>query len=298
MSISQTEFLANRAAARATFFEVTTPSAKTPVWFYPAKGPSRGSILFVHGYRGTHEGLEPIVGGLDSFDCFVPELPGFGSAEPLRTEHSLENYSRWLKEVISELNLTSEVTYFGHSFGSVVLGKYLAASGDKTKAVRLNPVSASPMRGPRKISSKLTLAWYRLAARIPEAAGRRLLGHPLAIRLVTDWLYKGNDPVLKEWIQNQHGAYFSRFASPKTAKEGFDASLAENLSELAASISQPVLLLCGDQDDITSVQDQRSAAGLYPQATYVEMIGTGHLSHYERVEVVAQHTKEFIELHQ
>jgi pimeloyl-ACP methyl ester carboxylesterase len=298
VSISQTEVLAKRAAARATFFEVTTPCAKTPVWLYPASAPSQGSILFVHGYRGTHEGLEPIVGGLESFDCYVPELPGFGEAEPLRVEHNLEHYCRWLTELIKELNLTLDVSYFGHSFGSVVLGKYLAVSRDETRTVLLNPVSAAPLRGPRKIMSKLTLAWYQIAALLPETVGRQLLGHPLVIRLVTNWLYKGNEPALKEWIQSQHGAYFSKFASPKTAKEGFDASVAENLSEFAALISQPVLLLCGDRDDITSVQDQRSAAELYPQATYVEMVGTGHLSHYERAVMVAQHTKEFIKVNQ
>ena len=81
-------------------------------------------------------------------------------------------------------------------------------------------------------------------------------------------------------------------------KTKIDASIAENLSEMAQKITQPVLLLCGDKDDITKIEAQRLAAALYDDATYVEMIGTGHLPHYERVEVVAQHTIEFIKLHQ
>ena len=298
MSISITEELANSAAARAEHFEVETPFGTTPVWLYRATGEKLGSIVFVHGYRGTHEGVEPIVGGLEGFDCYVPELPGFGSAHALSVEHNLDNYSAWLGSFIRALNLTGDVTYFGHSFGTLLLGKHVLATGDRTRLVMLNPVSAWPMRGPRQVMAYVSRVWYRLAARIPERGGRWMLGHPIVIWLITAFLYKGNDPVLKAWIHNQHKLHFSRFASAKMAEEAFDASVAENLSEMAQRIDQPVLLLCGDQDDITKIEAQRSAAALYANATYVEMIGTGHLPHYERVEVVAQHALDFIKLNQ
>lgn len=298
MSISKTEELANRAASRAEYSEVDTPFGKTPMWFYPATVKKLGSILFVHGLRGTHEGVEPIVGGLEEFDCYVPELPGFGEAAPLSSVHNLDNYSVWLTSLTKALNLSGDVTYFGHSFGTLLLGKHVLATGDKTRIVMLNPVSAWPMRGPRQLMAYVSLVWYRFAARIPEKAGRWMLGHPLVIWLVTEFLYKGNDPVLKAWIHTQHKLYFSKFANTKMAEEAFDASIAENLSEMAQKITQPVLLLCGDKDDITKIEAQRLAAALYDDATYVEMIGTGHLPHYERVEVVAQHTIEFIKLHQ
>jgi pimeloyl-ACP methyl ester carboxylesterase len=80
------------------------------------------------------------------------------------------------------------------------------------------------------------------------------------------------------------------------AEEAFIASCSHNLTEYARSINQPVLLLCGDEDDITSIEAQREAATMYADATYVEMLGVGHLPHYERVEVVAKHTDEFITL--
>jgi hypothetical protein len=228
----------------------------------------------------------------------VPELPGFGIAEPLKMQHNLDNYSAWLTTLTKALDLSGDVTYFGHSFGTLLLGKHVLATGDKTRIVMLNPVSAWPMRGPRQFMAHVSLVWYRLAARIPEKAGRWMLGHSLVIWLITEFLYKADDPVLKSWIHTQHKLHFSRFANTKMAEEAFDASVAENLSEMAEKITQPVLLLCGDKDDITKIEAQRSAAALYANATYVEMIGTGHLPHYERVEAVAQHAIEFIKLHQ
>lgn len=298
MTISQTEQYARSAQARMQRQEVKTEYGTTPLWFYPAKEAKLGSILFLHGYRGTHDGVEPIVGGLPQFDCYVPELPGFGVAEPLKGEHNLENYTAWFESLIKALAIKGDLTYFGHSFGTIIVGKYVAKTGDKTRLALLNPVSGWPMQGPRKIMSKVSWVWYRLASRVPEKLGRWMLGHPIVIWLVTELLYKGKDPVLKAWIHGQHKAYFSMFASPKMAEESFDASNAENLSQFAEKIDQPVLLLCGDKDDITFIERQRLVATMYENATYVEMLGTGHLPHYEHVDVVSRHVQEFIKLNQ
>ena len=296
--ISQTESFANSAAGRAQQKSIKLSNGESPYWFYPAVGERKGSILFIHGYRGTHEGVEPIVGALANYDCYVPEVPGFGASPMLPVEHTIENYADWVNELVESLKIEGDLSILGHSFGTIVLGRYVTKYSKTNRLVLLNPVSMPAMRGPRTIMTKVSLAWYKIAARIPERLGRWMLGHPIVIWLVTEVLYKGNDPVLKSWIHTQHKAHFSRFANTKMAEEAFIASCSHNLTEYARSINQPVLLLCGDEDDITSIEAQREAATMYADATYVEMLGVGHLPHYERVEVVAKHTDEFITLNQ
>jgi len=66
------------------------------------------------------------------------------------------------------------------------------------------------------------------------------------------------------------------------------------LTEYAAKITQPALLICADQDDVTSIQAQRQTATLYPDATYVELARVGHLTHYERPVEIANHTRDFL----
>lgn len=296
--ISQTESFANSAVGRAVKKSLKLANGDSPYWFYPATEPSRGSILFVHGYRGTRQGVEPIVGALAAYDCYVPELPGFGEAPPLHKEHSIENYTDWLKEFVDAVDIQGDLTLFGHSFGTIVIGRYVTKYGKDNRLALLNPVSMPAMRGPRRVMTKVSLAWYKVAARIPEKTGRWMLGHPLVVWLVTQVLYKGQDPILKAWIHAQHKTYFSTFANTRMAEQAFIASCSHNLTEYANQIKQPVLLLCADKDDITSIEAQREAAELYANATYVEMLGVGHLPHYERVHVVAQHTDEFITLNQ
>ena len=270
-----------------------TPMSATHYWFYPATQDSKGSIILVHGYRGTHEGLAAIVGALPDFDCFVPDLPAFGASEPLNVEHSIANYSAWLEQFIEALKIKGDVTVLSHSFGTIVTAA-LASSAKTPRLVFVNPVSAPALEGPRKVLSQLSLMYYRLAAILPERLGRGLLSMKFVVWLVTEFMFIGKDAVLKRWVDQQHQTYFSRFASAKTAAEGFEASISHNLSEYAETIQADVLLICAQDDDITSIDQQRKAATLYKEATYVELEHVGHLTHYQRPNELAMHTREFI----
>lgn len=285
--------LAESALSRAQTKHGSFLGFETPYWFYPADGKSKGQIVLVHGYRGSHEGLAAIVGSLTDFDCFVPDLPAFGESGPLKAEHSVENYSKWLAGFIDSLNLGKQAAVLGHSFGTLVVGDY--ASKDSThRVILVNPVSEPAMEGPRTFMTKLSRFYYRFsAARSPEF-GRWLLSLPPVVWLVTAVMFKGEDKDLRDWVKNQHSTYFSRFTSAKTAAEGFEASIAHNLTEYAPKIEQPVLLICADQDDVTSIRAQRDAAALYKNATYVELTGVGHLTHYERPAEIARHTRDFL----
>jgi len=281
------------AAARATRLVANTKMAATPYWHYKATEKSKGSIILVHGYRGTHEGLAAIVGALPDFDCYVPDLPGFGESPPFKVLHSIENYAQWLAEFEEKLALKGNVTMFAHSFGTIVVGAY-ASTHSTPRLVLVNPVSAPALSGPRTVLSQLSRIYYRLAANLPSGAGRWLLSMKPIVWLVTEFMFIGKDKALKTWVDNQHQTYFSRFATTKTAAEGFDASISHNLSEYAGDISSNVLLICAQQDDITSIQQQREAAELYKNATYVELENVGHLTHYQCPNELAEHTRDFI----
>ena len=285
--------LTQLAFERAKPSVLQTRMSATHYWFYPATEKANGSIILVHGYRGTHEGLAAIVGALPEFDCYVPDLPAFGESEPLKVEHSIANYSTWLAQFIDELKIKDDVTVLSHSFGTIVTAAL--ASGHKTpRLVFVNPVSAPALKGPRKVLSQLSLFYYRFAAALPERLGRGLLSMKFVVWLVTEFMFIGKDTKLKRWVDQQHQTYFSRFASAKTAAEGFEASISHNLSEYAESIQAQVLLICAQDDDITSIDQQRQAATLYKNATYVELEKVGHLTHYERPNEIALHTREFI----
>jgi pimeloyl-ACP methyl ester carboxylesterase len=233
------------------------------------------------------------VAALPDFDCYVADLPAFGESGPLQGEHSVENYSRWLEGFIKALKLNKSAAVLGHSFGTLVVGHY-AISNSYHRIILVNPVSEPAMQGPRTIMTKLSRFYYRFSASRSPRFGRWLLALPPVVWLVTAVMFKSDDANLRRWVEGQHSTYFSRFTSAKTAAEGFEASIAHDLTEYAPSIRQKTLLICADQDDVTSIQAQRAAAELYSDATYVELTGVGHLTHYERPIEIAHHARDFL----
>ncbi|MDN5749154.1 MAG: alpha/beta hydrolase, partial [Pseudonocardia sp.] len=77
----------------------------------------------LHGLRGDHHGLEPIVSHLDGFRVLVPDLPGFGETPPLhRGAHDVTSYAAWTREFVAAAahEASGGVVLLGHSFGSIV----------------------------------------------------------------------------------------------------------------------------------------------------------------------------------
>jgi pimeloyl-ACP methyl ester carboxylesterase len=81
--------LAAAGLARAVGQTVELPSGTTAYWTYPASGDRIGRIVFIHGYRGNHHGLEAIAGGLPNFEIVIPDLPGFGNQQPSKVSTAL-----------------------------------------------------------------------------------------------------------------------------------------------------------------------------------------------------------------
>jgi pimeloyl-ACP methyl ester carboxylesterase len=248
----------------------------------------------IHGYRGNHRGLEAIVGGLRDYRVIVPDLPGFGESPELQTVHSLDSYANWLEHFLVTLGLTKTAVLVGHSFGTLVVGRYSTTRASKG-IVLINPVSAPALSGPRAFLTRITSLFYHLSNLTPEAIGGWLLRSPIAVMIMSSVMAKTKDRKLRKWIHAQHLSNFSDFASVRVASEGYDASISSNLSEMAPSIKSQVLIVAAELDDITAIDQQRRVVNLYPNATLVEIHGVGHLVHYEAPQQAAAFIASFVE---
>ena len=260
---------------------------------YPASIDNAQVIVMIHGYRGNHRGLEAIVGGLDQFQVIVPDLPGFGDSPELSTTHSLDFYANWLGEFLTELSVTDSAVLVGHSFGSLVVGRYGSTQSAKS-IVLINPVSAPALSGPRAFLTKATSWFYHLSSLLPEVIGGALLRSKLAVLIMSSVMAKTRDRKLRSWIHRQHLSNFSDFATVRVATEGYDASISTDLSEMASQIESPVLIIAATLDDITAIERQREVVKLYPKAKLVEIENVGHLVHYEAPLQAAGHITDFV----
>ena len=287
--------LVDAAVARATRRESTALGSKIQYWVYPATEPSLGTIVMFHGYRGTHEGVEAIVGALPDFDLIVPDLPGYGHSEPLVKKHSIDSYLEWADAWLPTLNLAEKPIMMGHSFGTLlVAGQGARSQGSARARILLNAVSEPAMEGTRRVLLRLTWLFYRFANLLPARIAQRVLNFKLLIRVMSDVTTKSKDKAFRHWIYVQHLTHFGTFANKRVVVEGFDASISRTIVDFSASILEPTLIVAGSEDEVTSVEGQEKAVKTFKDAR-LEVIGhVGHLTHYETPDIVADAVRRFV----
>jgi pimeloyl-ACP methyl ester carboxylesterase len=212
----------------------------------------------------------------------------------LKTAHSIQAYSDWLHKFLGTLQLTDKAHLIGHSFGSLVVGFYATQHSPRSVSL-VNPVSSPALEGQRAALTNLTKLYYSLASALPKALGRWLLRSKLAVMVMSVVMAKTREKSLRRWIHNQHLSNFSDFASVEVATEGYEASISTDLSKLASMIAAPVLVVAATLDDITDIESQRRVSKLYPDSTYREIQGVGHLVHYEAPDQAASFITEFLD---
>ncbi|MBK5237866.1 MAG: alpha/beta hydrolase [Actinomycetales bacterium] len=260
------------------------------------------TIIMIHGFRGDHHGLEPIVAELGGdVRVLIPDLPGFGASDALPGVSDIQAYSQWLREFYSTVAKPNEAVILGHSFGSIVVAAALGEGLPAQRAILINPIAANALKGPNAFMTRLAVLYYKAAAALPEKVGFALLKNAAIVRIMSITMAKTKDPELRTWIHAQHDAYFSDFTSRASVLEAFETSVGNDVSQFVDAMNArptPVqcLLLVADRDDITALPEQKALAARIPGARLEVVEGVGHLVHYEAPDFAARNIRSFLDL--
>lgn len=269
---------------------VSVLGSETRYWEYGS--PADPTLVVVHGYRGDHHGLAPVVDLLEGFRVLSPDLPGFGESTPMTERpHSIAGYGDWLAAFLSATGSTGE-SLIGHSFGSIVVAHAVAGGLPTRRVILINAIASDPSRVAGIGATRL---FYGIGRRLPERVARAWLSNPLVVRGMSVKLAKTRDRALRRFIHDQHDRYFSAFGSRDSVVEGFDASLSTDVSAVADRIAQPVLLIAGERDEIAPLDGQFALLDAFPDATLDVIPGVGHLVHYETPRAAAEAIRRFLE---
>ncbi|HEY0258617.1 MAG TPA: alpha/beta hydrolase [Lacisediminihabitans sp.] len=274
--------------------EVSLLGSSTRYWVY---GPQDAevTIVIVHGYRGDHHGLEPVIAQLPGIRWISPDLPGFGASAPLTgAAHDVAGYAAWFRAFSDALGLTGTAVVLGHSFGTIVVAQALTSGLPTPALILINPISSSGLEGPNRFGTFVTVAFYRLAAKLPNRVGAWLLRRWIIVQFMSSALAKTRDRRLRRWIHEEHHRYFNGFATRDSVVEGFEASISTDVSRFAADITVPTLLVAAELDDITPVRAHYALAELMPDARLTMIPGVGHLVHYEVPQLAAEAIEGFL----
>ena len=255
---------------------------------------TKQTIILIHGFRGTHHGLQLIADHLKDFNTIIPDLPGFGEGDKLET-HDLNSYVEWLHAFIKKQNLKTLPVLLGHSFGSIVSAAYAKKYPSTIdKLVLVNPIGAPALEGPKGVMTKLAVFYYWVGRQLPGGFAHKWLASNIIVMVMSVTMTKTKDKKLRAFIHDQHRQYFSLFHTSKSVAESFSTSVSNSVRDVAKDITTPTLLVVGAEDDITPLEKQKELVKLFPNASLKVIDNVGHLTHYETPDQVAEFIQEFI----
>lgn len=254
-------------------------------------------LILIHGFRGDHHGLEPIVSNLPGLRIVSPDLPGYGVSTAMPRTHTIAAYEQWLRAFVDALGLAG-TPVLGHSFGSIVVSHAIAAGLTPRAVVLVNPIAANATSGPDRLMMPIVKVYFRIGRHLPLYAADFWLAIPLATRIMSWKLAKTTDKILRRWIHEEHLRYYSGYSDPKTLSEGYEASVSTDVITVAGDLTMPTLIVAGALDNIAPIGHQRELAALLPDVDLVILNGVGHLVHYEQPAEAAAAISTFLKAHE
>ena len=266
----------------------------TTIWheLHPNK---KKTIIAIHGFRGTHHGLEKIAQNLENYRVIIPDLPGFGESTPLARSDSLDDYVEWLHEFIAQIVKKEPVVLLSHSFGTIVAGAYAAQYPDTlTKLIMINPI-ADHHKSLFDIGYRMTQLFYTIGKLLPGKIGEAWLRNRLCVNIMSLVLTKTHDQTIRRFVYEQHRKYFGSFANKQVVLAAFRLSTQHSVKQYATRIVTPSLLIVGEDDAVAPLTTQTSVVALIPTHSLETIPKLGHLLPYEAPAKVADLVDQFID---
>jgi pimeloyl-ACP methyl ester carboxylesterase len=233
------------------------------------------AILILHGWGSSSKSWEKNIEILckAGFDVFVPDLPGFGdSPSPLRP-WEINDYVEIIFQFIKSLNIQPQILV-GHSFGGRVAIRLLL-NDEANYAKGLVLCASSGLKKEKTLKQKVANSVAKLGNVVFAV-------WPLSV-------VRQN---ARRILYRSIGEY-DYYRAQGTMQETFKRVIEDDISVGIHRLKQPTLIVWGDQDKMTPIEDARRFQKLINKSRLVTVSGTGHRLPYEQPEMFCDYLLKF-----
>ncbi|MDO8530351.1 MAG: alpha/beta hydrolase [bacterium] len=234
---------------------------------YKTFGNGEKTLLILHGWKSNSERWQKAAELLaeKGVTVIVPDLPGFGKSQEPSEAWSLDNYVEWLAEFCRQVPGLEDHFYLaGHSFGGALAAKFALKYPQKVQKLFL--VSAACVRQ-MKFSKK---AWYRLSKMVKIFSF--VPYYPLARKAFYKFILRKTDYLQVDGVMK--GTYLK--------------GVSEDLSYKINFLKVPVVIIWGDKDTSTPIDQARFIHERIPHSTLIVIPGANHSLQMEVPEQLAE----------
>jgi pimeloyl-ACP methyl ester carboxylesterase len=229
-------------------------------------------LVLIHGAGGSHLYWPPEIRRLRGYCVYALDLPGHGKSSTLDGQQSIEGYAHHVIQWLDALQLRRAVL-IGHSMGSAIA---LLLALDQTETV---------------VGLGLI------------GAGARLRVLPQILNFATDptTFYKATDLLVSHSFNASAPARLVELASRRLAETRQSVLYGDlvacdrfDVMDRLGSISQPTLVLCGADDQMTPLRFSQFLSSSIPEARLEVIPGAGHMVMLEKPGQVAESLFSFL----
>lgn len=217
------------------------------------KGPP---LILLHGWGQNKETFRQILEELkDSFTIYIPDLIGFGYSDEPDTSYNVNDYVKFLKAFIQDLNIIDPII-LGHSFGGRIAIKY-AYSNPNIKMLVL--VSSAGIKK-RSIKKTLKIIKYKLIRKY----------------------YKMKKDILAYNRLKTNSGSSDYYNATNLMKGTLSKVIKEDLTKYLKKIKVKTLIIWGKNDLTTPYKDAIKMKHYLKNSQLITFNGCGHFPYIEK----------------
>lgn len=228
-------------------------------------------FLMLHGWKDSLRTFDELVARLPGYRIVRLDMPGFGQSEAPKKAWGVGEYVEFVQAFIEKLGVTPEIIA-GHSFGGRVAIKGVGTGVLKPKKLVL--IAAAGFARRRTLKNHL----FAGVAKV----GRALTSIPP----FNIW-----QNMIRRKLYDTLGSDYFRAGA---LKDTFVKVVSEDLSDYAANITIPTLLVWGRQDTSTPLTHGERLHELIESSQLDIVNGAGHFVHREQPEKVVEFITRFL----
>ncbi len=233
-------------------------------------------ILVLHGWGVGSEswvGVAELM-AKEGYRVIVPDMPGFGKSAVPEKPWTVDDYVEWVKDFADKLEMDGFIL-IGHSFGGQVAAKFCAIC-------------------PKKVDKLVLCA--AAVVRKPRLGSRQILAKYLAkTKIIFQNIPFGIYPVLRKIVYRIAGTRDYAQLQGVMAQTFLNVA-GESVIESAKRIKTPTLIVWGDKDRETPIEDAHGINKAIAGSRLEIIPDAGHKLHRTHAQILAEKIINFLKL--
>src|SRR5476651_1189304 len=210
---------------------------------------SQKVVLALHGFMSDLRSIQPFVSDLlvdDKTRVLLPDLPGFGSSEPLSDDASIDDYVAWAQAFVHAVTpKAKQITIVGYSFGAYIAVKFAADPNNSLvqKLILITPVV--------KISPQVRLFsnGFDLLAALSIRAAHKLYVWPPSFDFTTYYMSKTKNKTVRQKLRLYRRQELEALR-PELVLKLYRRLIEVDLTSYASLLRIPVLIVMAEKDNV------------------------------------------------